>query len=91
MNTLLKKLWYSYITECDLNVGSEEKQILERLVAHEAKLLDGMDEKQLEIYKMYCEDWNELQSVLSCEAFIKGVRFATSFWAEAKADHEIHS
>ena len=83
MKNLLEELWYSY-DMTDTNENEEQRsELLNLIVLNEDRLKETLNEKEMDILTKLENCIQELNDLSQKEAFIKGVRFATSFMCEA--------
>ena len=81
-NEFLIKLW-NHIDTLDIEATPTERKALSDLEAREIMLINSFTDKQKELFKKYDEALSELNYVCRQEAFIQGIRFATSYLLDA--------
>lgn len=83
MKRTLEAVWEWYLAE-HAEERSEEAKALQRAMIEEADALhELLNDEQTDALQKYEDRMNELASLLESEAFIKGVRFATTYMLEA--------
>ncbi len=80
--TLLSQIWDS-IQMLDTKASIEETCITPELESLDQALADSLNEEQKDLFHRYSDLLSELNRVCEREAFIKGVKFATAYLAEA--------
>lgn len=82
----ISELWYAYQLEKTAKLTGEEKEILNILVSNQKELYNKLDQEQKELLEKYIENVHELGCVSEKNAFICGVRFATTFLFDALSE-----
>ena len=67
----------------NIKASPTERKALSNLESCERMLINSFNENQKELFKMYDEALSELNYVCRQEAFIQGIRFATSYLLDA--------
>lgn len=83
MKHLLEELWNSYLTQKPTEQTEEKRELIDAILEVEDKLREKLDEKQIDLLEQYVDCIGNLHAVSETEAFIAGVRFASSFLVEA--------
>ena len=83
MKHLLEELWNSYLTQKPTEQTEEKRELIGAILEVEDKLREKLDEKQIDLLEQYVDCIGNLHAVSETEAFIGGVRFASSFLVEA--------
>lgn len=83
MKKTLETLWSAYQMEFPSKQSEEEKEVLHTLVAAEDKLLAELNGEQIRTLKVLEDCLGDLECLADKEAFIRGIRFATSYLIEA--------
>lgn len=83
MQDFLRHIFRDHISEENVLMDGEEKEILKSIVTVEDSLRECLSDAQKEILEVYNDYQNELCAVYKEKAFAEGVVFATHFWKEA--------
>lgn len=84
-DSLLAKIW-DYIQMLDVKASTEEIEITSRLESAETALLSLLNEEQKAAFHSYEGIKSEINYMGECDAFIKGVKFATRYLLEIEDD-----
>ena len=84
-DSLLAKIWDS-IQMLDVKASTEEIEITSRLESAETALLSLLNEEQKAAFHSYEGIKSEINYIGECDAFIKGVKFATRYLLEIEDD-----
>ena len=83
MSKVLEDLWFSCEMQNRVEQNEEKKELLELIVNYEKKIQKDLTEEQKAQFKKYGDCISDLHCITECEAFIRGIRFATAFLIEA--------
>ncbi len=78
----LHTLW-EYIEAFEPYSSEEETKALRVVIQRAEKLEKALSQEQKELLDLYRDSIYELNSICTSEAFVKGVRFATSYLLSA--------
>ena len=81
----LSKLW-NHIDMIDVEASPTEREVIGDAQTHGNALINSFDDKQKVLFDRYDASMSELNYICRQEAFIKGVKFATSYLLEAMND-----
>ncbi len=84
-DSLLAKIWDS-IQMIDVKASAEEIKTTSRLEVKEMALLSILNEEQKAAFYSYESIKSEINYMSECDAFIKGVKFATRYILEIEDD-----
>lgn len=74
----LHTLW-EYIETFEPLSSDEESKALKVVIQRVELLKKALNQEQKELLDLYCDSTDELNSICQCEAFVKGIKFATSY------------
>ncbi len=82
--TTLEDLWYGNIRPAERTIqrGGELDNLLKLLCQNEGDLMQGLTDKQKEIFEKFKDCQSEITDCLETEAFISGFTIATKFMVE---------
>lgn len=82
MKKILEDLWYTYLSQIPAEPTAERQLIAKDLAVYESRLRDGLSPAQRADFLQYERCINAIDSMAECDAFIRGVRFATRLLLE---------
>ncbi|MBE6532189.1 MAG: hypothetical protein E7676_01615 [Ruminococcaceae bacterium] len=77
-NKPLQTLW-EYIVALEPFSSEEESKASGVVIQRLESLEKTLNQEQKELLNLYCDSIDELDSICQCEAFVKGIKFATSY------------
>lgn len=81
--SILQELWYGNINPSeDKEVSDDEKELVELMARHQEYLTSTLKDKELEEFKKYIECIDEYTSLVECQAFGIGFKFAVRLLIE---------
>ena len=83
MKHLLEEIWGLYLMQKPMKQSEEKRKLIDEILEAEEKLRESLDETQIDLLEQYMDCIGNLHAVSESEAFIDGVRFASSFLIEA--------
>ena len=78
----IQRLW-EYIEAFEPDSIEEERKAFTIVIQREESLEKTLNKEQKELLDIYRNSMYELDSICQCEAFVKGVRFATAYLLDA--------
>lgn len=81
--SILQELWYGNINPSeDKEVSDDEKELVELMARHQECLTSKLKDKELDGFKKYIECCDEYTSMVECQAFEFGFKFAVRLLTE---------
>lgn len=81
--SVIEEIWRSYLSEQRENVAVKEDRVLSEIIDREEQLRNLLGAEKEILPDEYNDRQTELCSISETNAFIRGVRFAVHFLAEA--------
>lgn len=77
--SILQEFWYGNINPSeDKEISDEEKELVELMARHQEYLTSILKDKELDSFQKYVEYVDEYNSLVECQAFEIGFKFAAN-------------